>query len=361
MHFERLGGAPNLPTEFHQVILTLPGGRSLDQNRNEESKGGKFPDFACFNELVLIEMKHLESDQSERLNGVFEQLVDDKEKPLFFGSREAGPMIESMSNGNEIGLAIARKLGSSVEGILKTANSQFKNYRDRHLRKNSINLCVILNSKIMEFTPDVMGYALQKKIKSGSGDLTRFPFIDAIIYISEKHYQLLPDGRIAFSLLVFQNIGSLRAPWKLQFINRLVEAWSQRRTGGRSSGEADIKAFKTVFDVPKRMKRSELWNLEYLRNPYLSNLPLGRLRVLFNRAIGNQSRSFIKGDWPKPSREEMMEWMRRFQHHNAEINRRNIDVRDMHLSLLTESERIEAFGGLPEELVKILTRSISKD
>lgn len=354
MHFERQGGPPDLPSELHQVVLGLPGGRSLDANKNIESKGGKFPDFACFNELMLIEMKHLESDQSERLNEVLDQLIDEKERPLFFGSREVGPMLESMSNATEISLAIAKKLGGSVEKILRTANTQFKEYRERHPRKNAVNLCVILNSKIREFTPEAVGYALYKKIKGKSGSLPNFSSIDAIIYVSEKHYQLLPDGRTAFAMLIFQSVGVMQSPWKLQFINRLVEAWTQRRTGVPSVGDGDVKAFRTVVDVPNTMKRSEFWNLEYLRNPYLKDLTLSRLRVTFNRILGNQGRSIFKGNWPRPSREEGMEWMRRLQHCIAEVNRRNTDVRDLHLSLLTEVEKYEAFDGLPPELVKLL-------
>lgn len=48
---------------------------------------GKFPDFGCFRDIVLIEMKHLEADQKDRLNEAFQKHVNPDEHPMFYGTR----------------------------------------------------------------------------------------------------------------------------------------------------------------------------------------------------------------------------------------------------------------------------------
>ena len=115
MRFERHGGPPDLQATFQNFVLRCLGGRALDDNHAKESAEGQFPDFACFRDLVLIEMKHLEADQQDRVNEVFESKIDPKEKPYFYGTREGQFVIDAVSNGDEIKAAIASKLGRTIE------------------------------------------------------------------------------------------------------------------------------------------------------------------------------------------------------------------------------------------------------
>lgn len=71
IHIERNGGPPDLPTAFAHFVVHHLRGRSLDDNKDEEAKLGKLPDFACSRDLVLIEMKHLEADHNERINEAY--------------------------------------------------------------------------------------------------------------------------------------------------------------------------------------------------------------------------------------------------------------------------------------------------
>lgn len=353
MRFERQGGPPDLQAAFKTLILQHLAGRALDDNQDKEAAEGKFPDFACFRDLLLIEMKHLETDQNDRINEIFETKIAPDEMPYFFGTREVNLNIEKISNGAEISTAITIKLGRTIENILRQANAQFTDYRTRHPRKNSVNICVILNSSLGEYTPKILMSAVHGKMKVDQLK-PRFSNIDAVIYISEKHFQILPDGRAGLALVIYEGSGAANNPWKMQFVDRVTSKWALMRTGDALVEDGDPQAFEPIHDVPRSMKRYEFWILEYARNPYLKSLTLESLRVLFHRTVAFKALTFFKGNWSKPSREHVTAASRQFQHINEEINRRKIDVRSLDQGFLTPDEKAQVYVGFPIELVELL-------
>jgi hypothetical protein len=126
------------------------------------------------------------------------------------------------------------------------------------------------------------------------------------------------------------------------------------RTGDATIWSEDPTDFDLIEDISDQMSRSEMWYLEYRRDPYLRTLPVERLRVLFNRCVAVTSLTFIKGSWPKPPREETEQSMRFFTHLIEETNRRGLDMRDFARDKLTSADKAQVYSGLPAELVKVL-------
>jgi hypothetical protein len=355
MRVERRGGAPDLQAAFTFLVRDHLKGRVLDDDKDVEAVAGRFPDFACFRDLLLIEMKHLEADQSDRLNEVFHTKVDKSEMPYFYASRDAQHIIDQVSNGAEIKSVIAGKLSRTIEGLLSSANDQFASYRLRHPRKNSVSLCVILNAALREFSPDLVNHALFRKMRKDKSGTSRFPSIDAVIYVTEKHFKPLPDGRIAFAMNVYESLET-EGTWKQPIVERVVEAWSQMRTGGTTIWSEDPTNFDLLEDIPETMSRSDGWYLEYRRNPYMRTLPVNRLRVLFNRCLAMTCLTFVKGNWPKPPHGHTEEHLRVFTHLIEESNQRGLDIREFATDKLTPAERVEVYAGLPDELVQKLNK-----
>ena len=350
VHIERTGGPPDLPAAFEAFVVRHLRGRSLDDRKDEEARQGKFPDFACYRDLVLIEMKHIEADQNERINKTYKSRVRPDEEPFFYGTRRTN--LSEFSNRDEIVSAILSKLGRTIETQLSKADDQFEDYRRRNTRKNSVSICLLLNSRIDEFSPDVVLYAVQQKLRS-SGDRSRFPSIDAVVYISEKHAQKLQDGRIAFAVVQIMCSPAIAQRWKMEVIERVMQQWSEFRTGGAAvSGRPD--QFESVVDVPSQMAHHEAWKLAYRRNPYLRGLTNEQLKVHFHRCVGFSS-LLLKGNWPMPSQEQHLGYVRRFGDAIDEINHRGIDMRQIDPRSLTPQERAQAYAGLPKELIYILS------
>lgn len=349
---ERHGGPPDLQAAFTLFVLKVLRGRSLDEQKDAEAKLGKFPDFACLRGLMLLEMKHLEAEQTERLSEVYRSKVVPDEAPIFYGSRSIDADIDKLSNSNEIKAALSNKLSQTIETILRKANSQFRDYRGRNLRKNSFSVCVLLNSQIAEFSPHVVLQSIHRKMKAG---VDRFSDIDAVIYISEKHAQRLSDGRLGFGLSIFEAMGSLEQYWKVELIDLVVQRWSHYRTGTAAVNKTlEDGKFDAIFDVPKQMKRYEAWKLAYKRNPYLRPLTNTDLRVHFHRCLALNSLSFINGGWARPPAEVTQSHIRQFGDAIDEINERGLDMRNFNPGRMTETDRAKAYFGLPKELVETL-------
>jgi hypothetical protein len=353
MRAERHGGPPDLQAVFKSFVVEKLGGCVLDDSWDQESAAGKFPDFTCFRGLLLIEMKHLEARQSDRLNEVLRQQIDPAEMPFFYGARDANLILKSISNREAVSAAIMAKLSRTVEGLLSRANGQFSDYRSRHPRKNSITICAILNSTVREFTPDVVLKAVHSKMMDRIGR-QRFLWIDAVLYISEKHYQRLPDGRTAFPIGVFECATLLENHWKVSIVDHVVRRWSEARTGTTVLEAHNLDGFEAIHDIPDVMKRHEIWRLEYERTPYLRSVPIEKLRMLFQRSIAINSLALLKGSWPKPSKKTTSEGLRQFTHVIEETNRRGIDIRSLDSRLLSPTDKAQVYAGLPAELVSTL-------
>jgi hypothetical protein len=351
MRVERRGGPPDLQEAFRLFVLRHLRGRLLDDRQDEEAKLGKFPDFACFRDLVLIEMKHLESEQNERVNETYKKQVLPEEEPIFYGTRRVD--FDKLSNGDEIRSAILNKLSQTIETHLRKANRQVGDYRSRNPRKNSVSICLLLNSQIDEFSPDVVMHAVHRKIKPTETGL-RFPHIDAVVYISEKHFQQLPDGRVAFAIATIIGIPAIEQSWKMQLVDLVAQKWSEFRTGAAPvSGRPD--QFNSIDDIPESMRRHEAWKLAYKRNPYLRTLTDQQLKLHFHRCVALNSLSFLKGSWAKPSQHETSSGIRKFDDAISEINSRGLDMRQFNPRGLSGQERRAIYADLPEELVQLLS------
>ena len=330
MRVERHGGAPDLEKEFTTFIRRRLGGTLLDESQDRHSTQGKFPDFECFRGLLVIEMKHLESDQSEKLRDVLRRGIATEDRPFFYGHWDADRILARVSNGQKIKRDAASKLARMIETDLRQADDQFGSYRQRSQRKNFVSVCTILNSKIAEFSPDVVLWAVHQKMRSLTGGLhPRFQEIDAVLYISEKHFTRLPDGRIAHPIGVFHSATILQNSWKREVVEMLVSRWTNWRTSGAPIDVAlDAHPFNVVEDVPDAMKRHDYWRLEYRRNPYFKELSDPQLRCYFRECIEAFSGSSLnrKSSLPIESR---MRTIRRFTHLIEEINHRGIDLRTM--------------------------------
>jgi hypothetical protein len=348
MRIERPGGPPDLQATFRQFVVRNLNGRALDDQKDEEARLGKFPDFACFRDLVLIEMKHLEADQTDRVNDTYKRRVVPEEEPLFYGSRRID--LDKLSNGADIKSAILNKLSQTLESQLRKANRQFEEYRRRNPRKNSVSIGLVLNSQIDAFSPDVVMHALHRKMKL-TGEGLRFPSIDGVIYISEKHFQQLPDGRAAFAIVTLIGVPAVEEHWKMPIVDLVARRWSEFRTGA-SPAEGNVKGFQSVEDIPDRMARHEIWKLAYRRNPYLRTLTERQLKLHFHRCVALNSLSFLKGGWTKPSHEETAAHLRLFDDAIGEINRRGLDMRQFDREGLSDGDQV--YAGMPEELVQIL-------
>ena len=296
-------------------------------------------------------MKTLKDDQGDRVNDVFDKLANPAEKPMFYGTRDGSKILSALSNGKEIEQRVFDKLTNTITNHLSKANKQFADYRQRVKRKNTVTICVILNSTVTEFSPQTVAAAIQRKMNVKPKDgLPKYYDIDAVVYISEKHIVKLSDNRNAFALVVFHAAGAMDQPWKTQLIDHFTKKWSDERTEGVFDGRIN-EPFAVVEDIPDRMTRSDSVRLAYRRNPYMRNLSDADLRVRWNRCAALSALSFVKGDWEPLGQNEKIANTNEFTCLNEEINFRGLDLRTMSFHHLTPEEKAKVLFGLPPDIL----------
>jgi len=345
--FERIGGAPDIEADFKTFVLQALRGKSLDDEGSKLSSAGKFPDFICYEDKLRIELKTLVSDQSDRLNNVFQEKVLPNELPHFYGHRRSDTIFPKLSNAEEIKKALLNKLGRTIETIIKNANQQFKSYNQRHPSQEALNLLVILNSTLDEFDPSSSAWLIRKRMMEVKNDKPRFQYIDAALYISEKHVQK-NSGYPNFVTVIVEGYGVSNSYLKSNMLMKVNDAWSIFRTGAPSYS-IPPHSLKTVElkDVPDQMTRSEAWVLEYERNPYLATASTEQLRKILARCAVIADWHMMKGDWIKPSQLEAAESRRRFMHVMTEANRRGLDMNEIGSQTIPWQDIVDA---MPQEL-----------
>jgi hypothetical protein len=334
---ERSGPKPDLEALFTRFVREQLSGVVLDDQADQLSADGKFPDFACLRDLVLLEMKHLQESQHDKVQQTFKQTAKPEEVPLFFGQMTSDRVLPHLSNADQVTRAISNKVSRTIENLIRTANRQFRNWEANHSRSHRVRICMILNSDILEFSPSLVGWAISRalSLKSDRQQPYRFPYVDGVIYISEKHFTPLPDGRIAHAIGVFVLDTAQASDWKQATMTYITDRWSRWRTGTDPIAAPLGTEFDVVEDIPPRMKRYQAWELHYRRRPYLRHLPEEQLRALFYRLVLNLPSALAKGDPIKPSK-EAMENIERFSHVMEEVRHRGIDLRTWPL---TDTER----------------------
>lgn len=359
LRFERTGGPPDLEASFKEFALYRLRGSSLDDNAPVLSAKGKFPDFECFGGLLRIEVKTLMTSQRDRINETVQNKVDPNEWPIFYGSRRVDVSSLGLSNAEEITRALNSKLGRTIETILKNANKQFKDYAVISPRQNTLNVCVLLNSSLLEYDPRSTAWLIRKRMLEG-GNEPRFSYIDASLFISEKH--VLKDvTEPTFVQILVEGYGVDQNLWKSELLNLILNRWSLYRTG-TAAYSMEMAALRTVeiHDIPNRMTRNQKWVLDYERHPYLSNTTLDDLRRLLARTIVMFHWGFVKGNWVAPPTERSIEYFRLFSDITCEANRRALDAREWSPNTIPLSYIVMAMPpDLPqsvrEDLIKVYT------
>lgn len=180
--------------------------------------------------------------------------------------------------------------------------------------------------------------------------------IEAVIFISEKHFFMLPDGRPSFSIAVIENDLVDFPPWKSEVLSVVVERWSLYRTGSDPEvfSPFNIK-FDNVEDVEDTMARSDFWRLSYRRKPYLRDFDLHAMTVLFMMVNIELMVAMLIGDWKKPSKEDTIKYMRLFTDLNEELNYRGLTVEEYsHLNLQPNERRKFIRPGIPQTIVDFI-------
>lgn len=264
---ERNGGPNPITPRFTSFLEEKLSGRSLDLDGDNEMR----PDYACLGGAVVIEIKSLEGDPSERLSNAIAPAKERETWPQFYGQWPVEAILKNLPQDERDGLrkSLGDRLGRAIVTHLKKANGQIANYE----KKNEgvcLRLLVLINEDFVEYDPAIVTYIVQREFrKQTDGDNPRYSNIDAAVFLTERHATNV-NGQVTFPVSVIHGPGIEEKPIALELLHRLVSRWARWSAGQDPLDlSIDFNEFVPIHENPKQMRRSELWESEYGRKPYM--------------------------------------------------------------------------------------------
>jgi hypothetical protein len=291
---------------------------------------------------VVIELKSLETDPSEKIETVLQTRREQPDFPVFFGSADLSKVLEKLPDGDTLHTKIGERITRSVEDAFRSAKHQIADTKRAFGLPASSGLLVILNHNVDILSPQILGYKCRQLIDSPSADPRQLPAINFVWIIQATHYagidagnKLVPSIYVESAKYPLSATTRLRiqllAAQRAQFDGvPFVGAQDSQKIGAATSFERE----KAATAVP--LTQAELWRAQYRANPYMHGLSdeaflthtsrvFGQLVPFFAMEEGNTS---PKRNATSES-QVVQDYMSAWTHCLMEMNERMIDIRDL--------------------------------
>jgi hypothetical protein len=264
---ERHGVVEPLTPRFIRFLEEALNAQSLDACQDPTERRA---DYTCFRGLAAIEVKTLGEDASVRVSNLTDKLRENRDWPAFYGK---WPMERVLSNADDPAAVrdqLYDKVGRAIVRHIHKANKQLAAHSLAFPRKNNVRILILINEDHCDYHPEMMTYILSRALSRTENDEPKYANIDAMVFMSERHATVVGQ-QLTYPIVIL--FGKRTAPWKENVVYRITRAWSvwnnARYIDISEKAIEALQGFSTIDVVPDRMRRQELWQLEYRRMPYM--------------------------------------------------------------------------------------------
>jgi hypothetical protein len=323
MRIERKGSVPKLTPRLERFFIEALGGESLDDILPAQARKA---DFRCLRGLLAVELKTLEQDASERLENLTAELSQRPDWPAFYGSAPVESFLKHLGDAEEVKSRFTERIGRAIKHHVSKADKQLAAHEAAFSRQNMVKMMVLANEDHGIYDPGMVAYLTKQVLFRQENGSLRYPHIDAVIFISERHATSFED-QIALPIVCIDGRSMINAPWKGDVIEMFMRRWA--RWNGVELYHSDLhdlqtQRFRAVDHIPEQMKRHEQSQLEYKRMPYMAGFTTEQLRERFDEIICVCSLGFIKNSPLKPSDHAVRQSFSSMSHVTLEMGRRGI-------------------------------------
>ena len=114
---------------------------------------------------------------------------------MFFGSVPMEAAFKNMDDADALRRTALDRLGRTIVTHLKKANDQLARHSADYSRQNRANVMVLINEDHPEYDPQTVGWLVQREFAREDERGVRYPSIDAVLYLTERHGQVA-DGLV---------------------------------------------------------------------------------------------------------------------------------------------------------------------
>lgn len=324
---ERRGKVLPLTPRFTRFLREALSSVPLD---NIQDSTQKRPDFSCWRDLLVIEVKSLEEDVTERMSNLTKELEKREDWPTFMGEWPTDSVVRNLKEKDQkaVRWKIFDRIGRAINNHLKKASKQLAAYAKDHPRANQVRVVVLINEDREVYHPNLVSLIIQKALARQGKNIPEYKGIDAVLYMTARHGR--PDGKnIAHPIIMIPGLAMKNYPWKNRVLDFLVQRWCQWE-GARyiecdpAGFEAIVNSFTTIEHIPDQMQRQDLWRLAYRRNPYMRSWTYEKLLDYWDDVDIMSLFAFIKDSPVKLSDAAITKSLEQFTHLLEEIAHRGL-------------------------------------
>lgn len=342
-----------LEERFVKFIRNLKSAEIVDELKlSQEQNQAKKPDF-FFNERQFIgEMKSIKTDMEPKVQAILDKYKDRPEFPIFFGEWDSNKILKYFPDRDSINKEMLLAATSALEAHVEKANRQIREAKKSFSIINSEGILIILNDCVEVLTPDLMVYKIHQLLnKKDQLGKTRYSHVSIVWIISEVHTLKTEMGQELLPCIVVVNDNSSSYQEANNYVNWLQRKWAEfNKIPFVKSNSVEIPLSKfskrKKLNSPEMIPRSEMWQKQYLRSPYLRHLSKEELLKYFEKIYSETMPAFLRGSHEKPSQEKVHQLMERHTHLMEEINYRGIDFREFSPKLKEVFETLQHEGKL---------------
>ncbi|MEI9990210.1 MAG: hypothetical protein WDM86_09240 [Rhizomicrobium sp.] len=323
MRIERTGKIEPLTPRIERYLKEALSARSLDDAHSSEQRR---PDYVCLKDILVVEVKTLEGDGTERIENLNDQLREREDYPPFYGKVPVESLLKNLSDPEAVRRKLSDRIGRAIVTHLRKADGQLAAHAERFPRKNLVRLVILVNEDHELYEPNIVGFIVHRALsRLDDNGKPAYGNIDAVIYMTERHATQI-DGKVAFPLLAIHGRGIDIDPWKEAFLHRFTDGWAAWNGNPLYDNGSRPDEFEAMDHIPERMRRQDLWNLEYRRNRYMKDIKDERLREHFDESIVMSMLSMMINSPIKPTQQQITDNLRWSSHLLLEINARGIPM-----------------------------------
>ncbi|MEQ1596177.1 MAG: hypothetical protein ABL985_13895 [Casimicrobium sp.] len=327
-----------LECRFKAFMASLPDAEEIDSIKlPERFRGARRADYFLGERKIVVELKSLEVDPSEKIESVLEARRKDEDFPQFFGESELGKVLAKLPDGDALRQRIHTRLTRSIEGAIRSAKEQIASTRKIFDCPDADGVVVLLNADVEVLDPKLVGRKCHELLRNIDNAQER---INLIWYVQATHrrrssgtlavipsfiaasqrWPISPSAKLRIDRLIPERASFGGVPFLGHESAHVIEQLISNRT------EARLNATEK--------KRYGWWQDEYRATPYLRRLSDDAVLEHAARIVTAAQDFFVidpkEGKTKRSAQNEphtLSEIMRGFTHCQIEMTDRVLDVR----------------------------------